>query len=338
MIFRSKKKIKNHLDLIIQRFLIERIKAIESLVLTIKFRKEFKKLSILKAEQKEKFENLKNKFFQYYKELKKYPLNKYITENYLLILQKIEKKLFTNLKFDFLKNPSLKIVMFFTRIGKALRKQLTFLETKYSPEKLKELLIEDYIGCPLLINSKYLTSHNSIHHLYHLTYYQDKTNLNFEKINTVVEWGGGYGNLAKIFKRLLNKNYTYIILDLPLFSCVQWLYLSVIFGEENVNLLLKPEDKIQIQKINLIPVIFRDYHTNIKADMFISTWALNESGKDAQDFVMKLNFYNARHLLMSFANKSKICPDSEILRSFAEKFNAKIYDINFLPGSYYFFR
>lgn len=103
------------------------------------------------------------------------------------------------------------------------------------------------------MNSKYLTSHNTVHHLYHLAYYQEKTGIDFRKINTVVEWGGGYGNLAKIFKRLVKKDNTYVIFDVPLLSCIEWLYLATIFGKGKVNVLTTSKGKIQKGKFNLIP-------------------------------------------------------------------------------------
>jgi hypothetical protein len=47
------------------------------------------------------------------------------------------------------------------------------------------------VGNPILMNSAYLTSHNSIHHFYHLMKFQDKARINLSQLGIVVEWGGG---------------------------------------------------------------------------------------------------------------------------------------------------
>ncbi len=138
--------------------------------------------------------------------------------------------------------------------------------------------MEDYVGNPLLLNVTYLTSHNSIHHLYHIIRFLRKTKLKLKGIKTIIEWGGGYGNLAKIFGRLAEENKTYIIIDLPLMCCIQWIYLTTILGENKVNLIQNSDEKIAVGKINLLPVCFIDKY-ELKGDLFVSTWALTESSK-----------------------------------------------------------
>ncbi|PIR73463.1 MAG: hypothetical protein COU40_01860 [Candidatus Moranbacteria bacterium CG10_big_fil_rev_8_21_14_0_10_35_21] len=321
-----------------QEFLIEKFNLIKGWILMTRFGLEYYKLSKLKKDQKEKFNLLKEKFVQHYEDLKKYDFSEYITEDFERVLKKLEKPFMPVPKFSFLANSSVRYVMAFTKGGKSLREELSFLESKYPEQELKDFLLEDYVGGPLIMNSKYLTSHNSIHHLHHLACYQEKTNCDFKQINTVVEWGGGYGNLAKIYNRFVDKKTTYIIFDVPLFSCVQWLYLSTIFGEDSINLFKNPNDTVQAGKINLIPVVFRDSHCNIKADLFISTWALSESGRDAQDYVVKdCNWYNSNHLLLAYSNSSKAIPDSERISEFAKKYGANIIDIDFLHGNHYLF-
>jgi hypothetical protein len=104
------------------------------------------------------------------------------------------------------------------------------------------------------------------------------------------------------------------------------------------HLLQDPQDTIQPEKINLIPIIFRDYHLDIKADLFISTYALSEAGREAQDFIVeKGNWYNSEHLLLAYANNSQAIPDSERIREFAKNYGANIIDINFLPGCHFAF-
>jgi hypothetical protein len=187
------------------------------------------------------------------------------------------------------------------------------------------------------LNSTYLTSHNSIHHLFHLFRFLDKTHCDLDQIDTIVEWGGGYGNMAKIFERLKSTPSTYIIIDIPLFSCIQWLYLTTILGEENVHLLQNAEDTICSQKINLMPICFLG-HYKINADLFISTWALSESSKYSQDYVVAHEWFNSKHILLAYQESNKDLPDADRVGKLAKSIGAVIEDIEFLPGNHYAFR
>ncbi|MBN2302261.1 MAG: hypothetical protein JXN60_07085, partial [Lentisphaerae bacterium] len=182
------------------------------------------------------------------------------------------------------------------------------------------------------------TSHNTIHHLHHLARYAHDQQFSFDEADTVVEWGGGYGNLAKLYRRLAPKGGTYIIFDVPLLSCVQWLYLSTTLGENAAHLITKPNEEIVLGKINLVPTVFRDSFKEIRADLFISTWALSESGRDSQDYVVGLNWYGAKRLLLAYSLNSRPIPDSERIGQMAKNAGASITTIPFRAGNYYVFR
>jgi len=283
------------------------------------------------------FNALRNNFYNIYNNLKKYDIDQFTTPLWENYNTKLEKVFLPYPPFSFLRDPIIMSTMFVTSGGRWLKEELTFLEKKNSKDKLKFLLQEEYVGMPLLLNFTYSTSHNSIHHLYHLIRFLDKTKCNLDQINTIVEWGGGYGNMAKIFKRLKSTPSTYIIIDTPLFSSIQWLYLATILGEESVNLLQNYEDSIHAGKINLIPICFVDRH-KISADLFISTWALSESSKFSQDYVVTHEWFNAKHILLAYQDKSNKLPDAERVGKIAKDIGAVIEHIEFLPGNYYAFR
>ncbi len=116
-------------------------------------------------------------------------------------------------------------------------------------------------------------------------------------IGTVVEWGGGYGNLAKLFRRLHGGAPTYVVLDIPIFSAVQWLYLSAVLGEQSVSLHTRPGQEVRPGAVNLVPIgLAHDLH--VPADLFVSTWALNESTPHAQAHVRSRRWYGAHSLLL----------------------------------------
>jgi len=291
----------------------------------------------IKRDQVSTFYALQKKFPDIHNKLKNYNVAQFTTPLWENYNKKLEKVLLPYPPFSFLKNDVIINTMFVIAGGKWLRKELVFLEKKISKNKLKALLQEDYVGDPLLVNLTYLTSHNSIHHLYHLIRFFDKTRCDLDQIDTIAEWGGGYGNMAKIFKRLKPTPSTYVIIDTPLFSCIQWLYLATVLGEENVHLLQNYEDTIHAEKINLVPICFVDCH-EISADLFISTWALSESSRYSQDYVMAHKWFDSKHILLAYQDSCKKLPDAGRLRKLAASSGAAIEDIEFLPGNHYAFR
>ncbi|MHA1768076.1 MAG: putative sugar O-methyltransferase [Promethearchaeota archaeon] len=263
-------------------------------------------------------------------------MDRYILPRWIKYSNELKKEILPYPPFSFLNNPIIKKTMFISKASYN-KNELKYLKKNLTHKELKSLLLEDYIGKSHLSSIRYFTSGNTIHHLYHLIRYFNKLYCNLHDIDTVIEWGGGYGNLAKIFYRLYKRRITYIIIDLPLFSCIQWLYLSTIFGEKNINLIQTRKDRLLKNKINLIPVNFINSYV-LKGTLFISTWALSESNKYCQDMVFRSNWFNCPHLLLAFGKNSKQFPYSENIIKDADKMNIKIEKIEFLKNHYYGYR
>ena len=164
-----------------------------------------------------------------------------------------------------------------------------------------ELAREDVVGDPpraALDGLTALSSSNTIHHLHHLLRFEQDTSTPVDAIDTVVEWGAGYGNLAKLFVRLHGGAPTYVLIDLPVFAALQWLYLSSVLGSECVVLHERPGTAVVEHAVNVVPVGLAPF-ADIEADLFVSTWALNECTSDAQDHVVGRNWFGARSLLLA---------------------------------------
>ncbi|MCJ7791415.1 MAG: hypothetical protein MUP49_03245 [Dehalococcoidia bacterium] len=124
-------------------------------------------LARLKRDQMTTFCTLRGGFPIIYNKLKQFDITQFTIPFWEDYNVKLEKAFLPYPPFSFLRNPIILHTMFMTAGGKWLKEELTFLEREISRDKLKILLEEDYVGNPLLSNSTYLTSHNSIHHLYH---------------------------------------------------------------------------------------------------------------------------------------------------------------------------
>jgi len=291
-------------------------------------------LSRKKAYQRTAFYSLRDKFGLLYGEMVGWDYKKFSIPFWEAMNSRFAKVLLPQPPFSFLQLSETRATMFGPYKSKLSTAALGYLEQRLSQERLDFLLQEDYVGKPTLVNSKYRASGNTIFHLYHFMRFADNIRCNFEEITTVVDWGGGYGSMARLFDRLATKPYTYIIIDTPLFSCLQWLYLSSILGEQRVHILNQPQSEIEIGKINLLPLCFLE-QVRIRCDLFISTWALSESSEYAQDYVVGQDWFGARHALLAFQSTNNQFKYANRLGQIAGGYGAKVEEMNFFPSNYY---
>lgn len=291
------------------------------------------KLFKLKNYQKSKFDIFSKHFNSIYNEIKGYDIAKFYTSPWKKLNVELEKEFLPNFPFSFLRNEIINKTMFVD--ASWISEEMAFIESKISKNMLKKILKEDYIGDPILHNPKYLTSHNSIHQVYHLLRFSEKSDI--FKIKNIVEWGGGYGSMAKIFRRLSSGEITYTIVDTPLFSCIQWLYLTTTLGEEYINIITSPKQRLDLNKVNLLPLCFLEKHT-IQTDLFIALWSLSESSKYSQDYVASRNFFNSKYFLIAYQDNSLEFPDADRIKESVVEHGASVEDIEFLPGNHYAFK
>lgn len=293
-------------------------------------------LLLTKGFQKQRFQKYSNQCMQQYTSLRQENISKYITKAWAQKVQVMERLILPTPVFSFLRNSEIKATMFLSGEGDSLKGELNFCENFYSKKLLKQLLQEDYVGNPIIKSFKYLTSHNRIHHLYHLLQFQLKTKKKINSLKDFIEWGGGYGDLVRLLYRI-NSDITYTIIDIPLFSCIQWIYLVSLLGEEQVNLIKSKEDRIEKFKINLLPVCFLEYY-DLKSDTFIATWSLSESSNYAIQYVKSCNFFNVKHLLLAYQEKNDSFPNAKLVGEIAISYGAEEEDHKFFGGNYYAFK
>jgi hypothetical protein len=202
---------------------------------------------------------------------------------------------------NFLSNSLISFTMVFKRISgvKDTTNRITILEDIFSEKELLALLLEDYIGKPIISNAKYKTSTNRTHHATHLGFYKKMTNNYFWNTESVIEFGGGYGNMARIIRKM-NQDITYIIIDLPELLALQYTYLGSLEGESEINIVNIDNPNIVKSKINLVPsdLVYKG-KISVSAESFISTWALSECPEYLQEFVSSKSFFGATRLLLA---------------------------------------
>jgi hypothetical protein len=100
-----------------------------------------------------------------------------------------------------------------------------------------DILSDPRYGQPELFNDHRLlnkASGNLIVQRFHIVQWEKSTGSNLQDMQSIVEFGGGYGAMALISRRL-KFNGRYTIIDLPEFSLLQRFYLSNTIGTDNIE-------------------------------------------------------------------------------------------------------
>jgi hypothetical protein len=211
----------------------------------------------------------------------------------------IAERFSAGLPVDFLHDATLAHTMVFgatARLGERLER----IRAAFPGGVADDLLLEDALGRPTLCDRATMTSANRAHHAYHLATHALVTGRPLFSSRVIVEWGGGYGDLARIVRRM-DRNLTYVILDLPALGAVQWVYLSSLEGEDAVHLVTAADPVVVPGKINLVASSFAlDHMPALTAEAFVSTWALTESPPSMQEAVIAREFFGAKQLLVAY--------------------------------------
>ena len=175
---------------------------------------------------------------------------------------------------------------------------------------------------------------NSVHHLHHLFQFEQTAKQRIEFSGDIVEFGGGYGNLARIANNM-GHHRNYHIIDLLPLSCIQYVFLATVFDEKEVAFTDQATDAA---KFILHPLFGPDTMNGLNCDLFISTWALSESPRKVYELVAGCDWFGAKQLLMAYNYAWKPWQDGELEASLENNgWSIKKQPISFLPGNFYLF-
>lgn len=278
---------------------------------------DYVRLSRIHRKQKKRFIQQSKKVNSVFLKSNSLANNNFVHDTWKSFSQNIEKDIIPKVKIDFFHRKSLLETM--TSDGYLANHNgfLKEIKNQFTNKEIKELLQEELIGVPTILRNCKIhdcTSLNRIVHLYQASLCQ-KCVGGISEISVVTEWGGGYGGLADVIYKY-SPNITYNIIDIPISSTIQWLYLTSVFGEESVNLINEKNKNIQTGKINLIPIGFAsDVSTKLNCDLFISSWALSESDEKSQEFVLKTKLFSSSHGVIIYQGSSDKHPYAEEVKN-----------------------
>lgn len=200
-----------------------------------------------------------------------------------------------------------------------------FDELKQKPywNEWKNCLIETGVGTPRTYSHFKVSSGNLIHHAYSLSQLKDYRNIDFSKLNTIVEFGGGYGSMARLVHNLGFRG-TYIIFDLPEFLALQEYFL----------------DRLNIKNIKYADSVSKLKETLRLApppELFIATWSLSEAPVILRDDVLK-ELPNIKYFLIAYQDSFEKIDNVGYFKKLVhdkKETEWKLYPILHLPGNNY---
>ena len=265
-----------------------------------KYKKEnliFTNIIIKKLKQKQNIKSLRKKT--------------HIIFNKEIVNLIIQKKL-----INFLRNPFIQ-KMFFINNRLFIKNELREIKNDIKGfSQWKKLLQEDNVGDPIRYFLYPKSSGNRIRQVYHLKKFCDFSKIKIKEIKKVLEIGGGYGCMARIFSKL-NSKIKYIIFDTFEVNLLQYYYLKLNKLDANI-------DNIK-SKINLsssLKDICKDDQN--PQTLFIANWSLSEMPLKLRSRILKFTF-KIPHILISFQDNFENINNLKYFQKIREKLDKKGY-------------
>ncbi len=217
---------------------------------------------------------------------------------------------------NFLSHPALVGTMIRPKIEEHVY-EITFLRGLSSEIKDKlGAYKERMVGGLLAGCAEFNCSYNALGHLYYTG--QILSSFDMDQIDSITEFGGGYGSLCSIFKSV-KPDIQYIIIDLPEIIAIQFLYLNQVLPSKNIHVVTERGAKIASDNsIYLIPINFLS-DTDFSTDLFISTFAVSEASEESQKKVTDKDFFGAQFSYIVGQRNHSFFPSERVILDSIEK-------------------
>src|SRR5256886_13473803 len=147
---------------------------------------------------------------------------------------------------------------------------------------IRDLTVTGVQTCALPISS----SENLIHHAYHLARFEEQTHRRVDDLACVLEFGGGYGSMCRLFHNLGFRG-RYLIFDLPAFSALQRFFLR------SIRMFVGSPDPLRDRSSGVaLSSNVGDLHTLVAGwsdngrALFPATWSISENPLSLPDAVL----------------------------------------------------
>lgn len=184
----------------------------------------------------------------------------------------------------------------------------------------KKIIAEDDLGNPVRYFLYPKSSGNRINHVFHLYFLLFSINKKITNIKNVLEFGGGYGCMARIFFKI-NKKISYTIFDTKVVNLLQYYYLKMLGMDAGFN------QKNQFYLINKLPIKIK------KKYLFIANWSLSETSINFRKKFEKI-IKHSQLFLIAFQEKFENINNLIYFKRIAKELN-KEFHIRLIKHPYY---
>ena len=190
------------------------------------------------------------------------------------------------------------------------------LKIIFNKNKLfKNLTLEDNIGNPIRYFLYSKSSGNRIREVFHLLNFQNFSKTPLDRIKTIFEFGGGYGNMARLFYKI-NKNINYRIFDTFHVNLLQYYYLRMLKIPSSFN-----EVKNKNVSLNYNILKYNSFSKKGKK-LFIANWSLSEAPLKLRRIIFN-KIINFDYILISYQEKFENINNHLYFSNIAKNFNRK---------------
>lgn len=177
----------------------------------------------------------------------------------------------------------------FVRDSSYIPEELAFLQGRPDwASRWKGAVKESSAGRPQLNWHYPRSSGNLLHNAYHLALFETVGKLQVTDIDTVLEFGGGYGSMCRLFQNLDFRG-RYILFDLPEFSLLQSFYLRLLGLDVHSAAGFKSARSgiACISDVNQLAELLQQ-SVEPQTAMLLATWSLSEAPIDLRHKILRL--------------------------------------------------
>lgn len=195
--------------------------------------------------------------------------------------------------YNFLSLPIVQRMFFRSGFDSPQKHEMEYLRSHEAVWKLCTRYKESLVGQPSKDCPELGISANSLGMLYYFGRISEQAP--GLRLNSIIEFGGGYGCLCRVFLELLPRKPTYVIIDLPEMLALQYVFLRASCRSYKIAAHTELPLKIKKECVNLVPVSHLG-ELSFSADLFVSTFALSEATDVVQKALARNKFCGVNSL------------------------------------------
>lgn len=145
-------------------------------------------------------------------------------------------------------------------------------------------------------------------------YFQEKANKKISGMTHIVEFGGGYGGMTVLLRKLA-PHATIVVIDVPVMIVLQEYYVSQTLGHDVVNVVETNNHEIREGLVNFVPIsLYSQLSREFVPDLFVATWSLSEANHRTVSLVESVKFFGAKHILYGYRYYTEFNPRQPLSR------------------------